>query len=208
MRIIRLGAPLLLLTALLLFAAAKKKPQQAYLYKPDQTADLAAADLVTAAQDCENWAMAAGLESMLRQKKINLDQRFWVMRLYGGEVCADELPSPESLAQAVDAEFVLDDGRHVRLQLQFTAGAPSDVDSLIASLEQEQIVVVLWHEHPYYLAGATYDERIGRDGSRLHLIKELRLANTFTNLPGVTFEKGRDNVGEIQGIISLKVDAL
>ncbi|MGH9570110.1 MAG: hypothetical protein ACRD4F_10740, partial [Candidatus Angelobacter sp.] len=146
--------------------------------------------------------------SMLRQKKINLDQRFWVMRLYGGEVCAQELPSPESLAQAVDADFVLDDGRHVRLQLQFTAGAPRDVDSLIASLERQQIVVVLWHEHPYYLAGATYDEEIGRDGSRLYLIKELRLANTFAKLPGVTFEKNRDNVEEIQGIISLKVEAI
>ena len=201
----RLAAVLALLAAISLSAVDKKKPQQAYLYRPDQTADLKVEDLATTTQRCESWALAAGLEAMLRQQKVNLDRHFWLMRLYGGELCVQNLPSAESLAREVNNEFVLDDGRHVRLQLEFIPGAPSDVDSIIAGLERQRISLLILRGHPYYLAGATYDEHIGRDGSRLYEIKELRLANTFANLPGTAFEKARDDVGEIRGIVSVSV---
>jgi hypothetical protein len=198
-------AVLVLLTAISVSAVDKKKPQQAYFYRPDQTADLKAEDLATTTQHCESWALAAGLEAMLRQQKVNLDRHFWLMRLYGGELCVQEMPSAESLAREVNGEFVLDDGRHVRLQLDFAPGAPTDIDSVIAGLERQRIALLILRGHPYYLAGATYDEHIGRDGSRLYEIKELRLANTFANLPGTAFEKGRDDVAEIGGILTLSV---
>jgi hypothetical protein len=52
----------------------------------------------------------------------------------------------------------------------------------------------------------TYDEYIGRDGSRLFEIKELRLANTFAGKPGIAFERGRDDAAEIQGIVTVTVN--
>lgn len=197
-----------LLLLLLFQAAVKKKQQQAYLYRPDQTANLDASKIITAKQKCENWALAAGLEAMLREQKVPLDQSFWVMRMNGGELCVSDLPSPDSLARLVDREFALGDGRHVRLELNFTAGAPVDIDSLIARLQRQQISLLLWHGHPYYLIGATYDEHVGRDGSRLYEIKELRLGNTFAGLPGVTFQKGRDDPGEIGGVLTVSVTAI
>lgn len=200
-----MAAALVLLTAISVSAVDKKKPQQAYLYRPNQTADLKAEDLATTTHECESWAMATALEAMLRQQKVNLDRHFWLMQLYGGELCVQDVPSAESLARAVNDEFVLDDGRHVRLQLESTPGAPSDVDSLIAGLEHQRIALLILRGHAYYLAGATYDEHIGRDGSRLYEIKELRLANTYAGLPGTTFEKARDDVGEIGGILSVTV---
>ncbi len=61
-----------LLIALSLQAAGQKQGQQYYL-KPDQTADLAAeTKLNTAKQNCENWAIAAGLETMLQQQNVPL----------------------------------------------------------------------------------------------------------------------------------------
>lgn len=204
----RIAAVLVLLTAISVSAVDKKTPQQAYLYRPDQTADLKAEDLATTTQQCESWALAAGLEAMLRQQKVNLDRHFWLMRLYGGELCVQEMPSAESLAREVNGEFVLDDGRHVRLQLDFAAGPPTDIDSVIAGLQRQRIALLILRGHAYYLAGATYDEHIGRDGSRLYEIKELRLANTFANLPGTTFEKGRDNTEEIGGIITVRTSPI
>jgi hypothetical protein len=64
---------------------------------------------------------------------------------------------------------------------------------------------LLWRGHPYFLVGATYDERIGRDGTRFFEIKELRLADTFARQPAITFQRGRDNVDEIDGILSVSV---
>src|SRR5579859_6395223 len=197
-----------LLITLSLRAADQKQGQQYYL-KPDQTADLAAeTKLNTAKKSCENWAVAAGLETMLQRQNVPLDQSFWVMRLNGGELCVDDAPTIDALTQVVDKEFVLDDGRHVRLEIQFTPGPPVSIDPVIAGLKLQHVTLLLWRGHPYYLTGLTYDERIGRDGTRFFEVKEIRLANTFATLPGVTFEKGRDNPGEIQGILSVKVTLL
>jgi hypothetical protein len=209
MRIFRLIAMLLLFGGVYLHAGDKaaRKPTQSYQLRPDQTADLPAGKLVTAKQSCENWAMAAGLQMMLEKKGVSLDQNFWVMRLNYGELCAD-LPSVDALAQVVNHEFVLNDGRHVRLELEFTPGAPGQVDSVIAGLQQQQVALLIYHGHPYYISGVTYDEYIGKDGSRLFVIKELRLANTFAGKPGIAFERGRDNPDEIQGIVTVNVSAI
>lgn len=187
----------------------EKKQGQNYYIKPDQSADLASdINLITAKKSCENWALAAGLETMLQQQNVPLNQNFWVMRMNGGELCLSDLPTIEALARAVNKEFVLDDGRHVRLEIQFTPGPPVSIDPVIAGLKLQQVTLLLWRRHPYYLTGLTYDERIGRDGTRFFEVKEIRLANTYPKIPGVTFEKGRDDPGEIRGILSVKATAL
>ena len=202
-----LGVFFLLIT-LALHAAAQKQGQQYYI-KPDQTADLAAeTKLNTAKQDCENWAMAAGLETMLQHQNVALDQSYWVMRLNGGELCLDKIPTIDALKLMVNRDFVLDDGRHVRLEIHFEPGPPLSVDPIIAGLKSQQVTLLLWRGHPYYLTGVTYDERIGRDGTRFFEVKEIRLANTYAKLPGVTFERGKDDPAEIQGVLNVSATTL
>jgi len=199
---------LLPVLAVALQSAGDDKKKQAYYLKPDQSVDLKSPEMITAKQPCENWALAAGLETMLRKQNVTLDQNFWVMRINYGEVCVSSLPAMDALARIVNNEFVLDDGRHVRLELHYASGAPTSVDAMLAGLQQQQLSLLVWRGHPYYLTGATYDERVGRDGSRLFDVKELRLAETFAKVPGVTFEKGRDNLLEIEGIVTVSVTQL
>ncbi len=182
-----------------------QKQQQRVLLNPDQTADLTPTKMSTAKENCENWALAAGLETILQQQNVSLDQSFWVRRLNGGELCIAEMPSMDALAQVVNKEFVLDDGRHVRLELHFVSGAPVDIGGLIAGLKQQRLSLFLWHGHPYYMSGVTYDERIGRDGSRVFIVKELRLADTYAKQPNITFQRDRDNADEIAGILTVSV---
>ncbi len=204
----RLKQITLFLFALGVAAHAGKPKRQQYYLKPDQTADLKETKLVMAKQDCVNWGLAAGLETMLAKQKVPLEQSFWVMRLNYGEVCAPELPSIEQLSQVVNQDFTLDDGRHVRLELRFVPGAPTDIDSVLVALKSDQPTLLLWRKHPYYLVGVTYDEHIGSTGQRLFEIKELRLADTLARQPAVTFQKGRDNADEIGGILSVSVTQL
>jgi hypothetical protein len=196
------GIVLLLVLASL---ADDKKKQQAYYVRPDQVVDLDSPKLVMAKQKCENWAVAAGLEAMLQQQNARIEQNFWVMRVYGGELCVDEIPSIDTLSGEVNREFVLDDGRHVRLELHYSPGTPTNTDALIFGLKQQQLSLIFLRGHPFYLTGATYDEHIGRDGSRMYVIKELRMANTFPQQPGIAFVSGRDNMDDIQGIMNLSV---
>ncbi len=206
MRFLRQAAALVLLLPFAISAGGNmQKQQQQFYIKPDQTADLAPSKMSTAKQNCENWAIAAGLETLLQQQNVGLDQSFWVMRLNGGELCVPELPSMDALAQVVNKEFVLDDGRHVRLELHFVPGAPVDIGSVIAGFKQQKLSLFLWHGHPYYMSGVTYDERIGRDGSRVFVVKELRLADTYAKQPSITFQRNRDNPDEIAGILTVSV---
>jgi hypothetical protein len=205
----RLRRHFVLLFLLISLQAAGQKQGQQYYLKPDQTADLAAdTKLNTAKQSCENWAVAAGLETMLQRQNVALDQSFWVMRLNGGELCVDDTPTIDALRLVVNRDFVLDDGRHVRLEIHFEPGPPVNVDPIIAGLKLQQVTLLLWRGHAYYLTGVTYDERIGRDGTRFFEVKEIRLANTYAKLPGVTFQKGRDDPAEIQGVLSVSARAL
>ncbi|HZS28144.1 MAG TPA: hypothetical protein VFB76_13010 [Candidatus Angelobacter sp.] len=202
----RLQQTVIVCALLSLSLQAANKKLQDYYVKADQTVDLSSdVKLVTAKQDCENWALAAGVETMLAKQNVALGQNFWVMRMSGGELCLDKLPSMETLSQAVNKDFALDDGRHVRLEAHFVSGAPVNIDAVIAGLKQQQVSLLLWQGHPYYLTGITYDEHIGTDGTRYFEIKELRLANTFAKLPGASFQKGRDNPENIGGILSVAV---
>ena len=191
---------------LVISAWAGDKKNQPQLYtKPAQTVDLESPKLITARENCENWAIAAGLESMLKREDVALDQNFWVMRLSGGEICAPDVPAEDVLAHVVNREFVVEDDRHVLLELTYLRGAPDNPDRLIANLKQQQLSLLLLRGHVYYLTGATYDEYINRDGSRMFIITELRLANTFARQPGLAFTKGQDNMDEIGAMISVKV---
>lgn len=185
-----------------LWAGDKKKAPQLYT-KPGQSIDLEPTKLVTARQNCENWAIAAGLESMLKREGVALDQNFWVLRINGGELCVPELPSTDTLAGVVNKEFVLDDGHHVLLEFHYVPGAPDNPDALLAGLKQQRLTLLLWRGHPYYLTGATYDEHVNRNGLRMFIITELRLADTFSGQPTATFVNGRDKMDEIGGVISV-----
>ena len=50
------------------------------------------------------------------------------------------------------------------------------------------------------ILGVGTGEGLTRDGSRLFEIRELRLADTFAKLPGITFQKGRDDMADIDGV--------
>jgi hypothetical protein len=195
----------ILVLLLVLCAQSDDKKKQGFYTKPAQTADLESQTFVTAKQNCENWGVAAGLENILKKQGVHLDQNFWVTRIHGGELCVNELPSPELLAHAINSAFVLEDGRHVRLELHYVSGAPSNIDDVVAAIKHSQLSLLLLRGHAYYLTGVTYDEFIGRNGVRIFGITELRLADTFPKLPAAIFQKGHDDPAEIAGTLSISI---
>ncbi len=195
----------ILVLLLVLCAQADDKKKHALYTKPTQTADLENEKFVTAKQNCESWGLTAGLETILKRQNVHLDQNFWETRIYGGELCVPDLPSVEMLTRAINGEFVLDDGRHVRLELHYTSGAPTNVDDVIGGIQHQRLSLLLFRGHAYYLTGVTYDEFIGGNGSRFFGITEMRLTDTFPKMPSATFQKGRDDPAELNGICTVEV---
>ena len=205
----RLGLVLALLLFVLVAPADEQKKLKGLplAVKPAQEEHIADLVVTAAGQKCDNWSWAAGVETLLKRRDVDLEQQFWLLRAYAGTVCISPLGDVEKLASAINGEYVLDDGRKVRLVARFLPGPPSQTDWMIMSLRRGHPFLLLWRGHAYLVQGLLFDEYIAPTGARLFEIRELRLLDPFAqgDQQRVTFVKGRDDASEIDG--TLDVDA-
>ena len=197
-----------LCAALALPLASEKKPKTAPLMRlQDQSIELKAFWLPTPVQKCTNWAWAVAIEAMLKSQQVAIKQNDWVQKANYGEVCIDVVPKLEALAKVIDGAYVLDDGRHVRLESRYISGAPTIPDDLIAPLRLGLPVLLFWKSRALVVRAATYDEYIYPNGQRMFQIKELKLVDPL--LTGkqreLSFVNGRDDPAEIGGVFHVVV---
>ena len=202
-------ATFVFIAALALPLAAEKKPKGGapLMLLPDQSVELKAFWLPTPAQRCTNWAWAVAIEAMLKSQQVTIKQNAWVVKAYPGELCIDSAPTMEQLAKVINGAYVLDDGRHVRLESRYVAGAPTIPDDLIAPLRQGRPVLLFWKARALVVRAVIYDELIYPNGQRLFIIKEMKLVNPLVTGKEreVSFVTGRDDAGEIGGMFEVVV---
>ena len=181
--------------------AAKKKQRIPLLVNAGITAEIDSPPAVSVAQKCENWAWAAGVETILRAENVPLDQHYWVQKSDAGEICLESLAPLEQLSKVVTGEYVLDDGRKMRLDVRYTVGAPANLDSIILSLRSSRPALLVWKGHAYVLYGVVYDEYVSPTGHRIFDIRELKLVDPFYDDDRrlVSFVKDRDDPADIGG---------
>ncbi len=174
---------------------------------PDQWAQLRNVPEVLAEQKCENWAWAAGIETILRKENIPLDQRFWVDKLNGGAVCDDTPASMEMLSRVIDGDYTLADGRKVRLKSRYIAGAPTSTDSIIVPLAMRRPYILWWNQHAYIVEGAKWNEYIFPSGQKQIEMKEISLLDSFHegDKRHVKFVTGKDDPNDIGGTFEVLV---
>ncbi len=186
-------------------AADQKKKVPAFYLRADQKEQIAGFTSVAARQKCANWAWAAGVETLLRGLGVALPQNYWVNKVSGSEVCAP-LGDWESLARRVPGEYLLDDGRKVRLEARYVLGAPTAPDDLIAAVRRGQPVLIGWRGSAYLMHGVVFDEYLSPTGVRRFAVKELMLTNPLIaegEERVTSFVKGRDDPAEIQGTLEI-----
>ncbi len=197
-----------LVVACVLPIRADNKPKGAPLVKlPDNVVELKAFWLPTPAQKCTNWAWAVAIEAMLKAQQVTLKQNFWVQKADYGELCIDRAPTLERLAKVIDGEYILEDGRKVRLQSRYITGAPTIPDDVIAPLRQGRPVLLFWNSRALVLRAAVYDEYIYPNGQRMFQIKEMKLVDPLLTGKAreVSFVNGRDNADDIGGVFQVDV---
>jgi hypothetical protein len=205
---------LIMLIALVLLAslplAAGKKKVALYL-RTNQKAELVTVPTIVARQRCPNWLWAAALEHLLRMQNAAIPQQYWVQHLNGGELCLDRAGNFTDLAAALSRQdmYVLDDGRKFRLEAQFAPGPPQPLDALIFAVRANQPRMLLWRGRAYLVSAVLYDEHIAMTGSRLFEAREFHLIDVAeppaSKARLVTFQNGRDNPAEIDGMFDVRV---
>ena len=177
---------------------------------PPQTIDLADLKLPSAAQACTSYAIAIGIEAMLRVQKVALDQHFWVQKANGGEACVDPLPDLDRLSRDIDGTYTLDDGRKVTLETHIIAGAPTIPDDTIAPLKRGIPLLFLWKGHAYVLHGVVYDEYVYPNGQRMFQITELKMTDPLAPAKEreISFKTATDDPAEITAIIRVSAGSV
>lgn len=206
-------AILLVILLIVVCAAAwawdkKPQPQPTLLARPNQAVDINGLKVPEPAQKCENFGWAAGLELMLRMQGVQLDQKYWITKMEGGELCREQLRPMDELAQAVDGEYQLDSGPKVRLKTKYTVGAPAVLDDMIVSIREGSPWLFVWKGRAYLVDGLLYDEYIGPNNARIFMVKEIKLLDPLVGKDDpqrqVTFVRGRDNLADVDGTMVVR----
>ncbi|MEO5936599.1 MAG: hypothetical protein ABIP81_05250 [Terriglobales bacterium] len=198
--------------------AQKNKPRPEYMHRPAQKAIVkdAPKGYVAAEQPCENYAWAAAVEMLLQQKQINIPQRDWVMKAYGGYKCISPLSVADytGLLRFINGDYTPAPERKVRLEAEFTPGAPMIPDTFILTFRNGEPLMLVWKGKPYLWYGVIYDEYIHANGNRMFELRELKLLDPLAkndplaktkDAQLVSFVKGRDDPNQIDGVMRITV---
>jgi hypothetical protein len=193
-----------------LSAAAKKKNQFSMQKIPDQWVELAHVADVVAEQPCGNWAWAAAMESILRRQKVELDQRFWILKLNGGLPCLPSAGTLENLKRQIDGEYVLADHRHVRIEINYRESLPETTDALLLPMAHGRPYMIWWKGQTFLVKGATWDELIYQTGQKLVEIKTLKLINPLEQgeKRKVIFDRMTDDTNDLSATFDAVVTEL
>ncbi len=117
--------------------------------------------------DCLTYSWAASVETAVLQLNVPLDRSFWLMKSFGGSVCRSSLGALPPLVNAINGDYVLDDGSKVHLTANAVFGAMPKVDDLVAAGQSGKPYIFVWRGHPSLVERV---EGIDRQGGGGHVI--------------------------------------
>jgi len=202
----RVAIAVLLLLPLLAGAGSKKGFTP--FRRPNLSVEIASLEPAVASQNCENFAWAAALQTLLTVDHVELGQQYWTDKLSGGG-CQDQPFALAELPRAMDGEYTLptaEGARKARLTTTVVAGVPALLDIVIAGLKSGRPALLVWKQHPYVLTGILYDELIYPNGQTTFELRELRLLDPAAVAKRrVSFVAGVDDGDDIAGLLTIAV---
>jgi hypothetical protein len=194
------------------YAADKKKAPQSYV-KPDQFVEIAAETFGVAEKpQCANYGWAAAVNTLLASDKVKKPQSFWVVKTSGGDRCFPQIEDPVAFTKAIAGDYVLDDGRRIKISADFTPGAPTNMDPLISGLQAGRTAMMLFDHRIMLLKAVKYDDilRTYRDhyavSREIHLVDPMQPVSSKDRV--VVFTRDKDDPARFQGVITLRVKDL
>ena len=200
-------ARLFILFSILVFLVPMARAGKAAFYRKQGKTEAAGFTVIAPADKCSNWGWAAATETLLALDAVKVDQHVLVQKAFGGELCADDNFKLQTLGDTVAGDYVLTPKKKMRVVPHvYGAGTNIPAEDLIAAIKRGRPMIFFWKMHAYVAVGAAYDEYVGPNGSRLWEVRELTLLDPTAEDEEhrhVTFQKGRDDINEINGAIDL-----
>jgi len=162
--------------------------------------------VVHATEPCNNFSWGAALEAVLASQKVDLKQESWIDKYYGGDVCLEDIGSPDTLIKNAEGEYVLDDGRHVQLTLEYFSGLPANSSALLVPIMTGELLILFVDGKAEVLTGAKWDDYLSKRGERLIDLQELHLNDPTLppNQQRVIIETSSSDLSKITGFMKVK----
>lgn len=157
-------------------------------------------------QACNNFSWAVALSASLAKQNVDLKPDFWIDKYYGGSVCLDQIGAPDDLVRKAEAEYVLDDGRHVAISLKYHEGLPRNVADFLLPIIHDELLILFVDGKAEPLVGAMWDEYQSKRGERMIDLKELHVLDPLadTEHQRLVLDMTGDDVQRITGFIEVR----
>ena len=124
-----------------------------------------------------------------------------------------QLADPSSLkdiASKLQGRHLLSDGRPIRVTAELLPGSANDVGyRIVSALMEKHALLMLWNSQIFVLRGATFDETIYSDGTKVNAIRKLSLIDPrfSDSRREATFDRETDDWSKVQGMLLLTAAA-
>ncbi len=200
------SALLAALTMLLLCGSAHCQDISNGYFLPDQSVKVPDVPEVHAVQRCENYALAADLEAMLRQQNAPISQDAIADKIWSG-ACLDSPPDLEQVKRRLEDEYILADGRRVRVEAKVMSALPSAPEPFLLPLFHGETYVLYWRNHAYLLVSVLWDETNFYGAGRIFHFRQFTLLDPFETgeKRTVTVDVAKNGLSEFGGTLQVKV---
>lgn len=167
---------------------------------PNQQVRLENVPSLTADSTSSAVVLATALEIIFQDKAVCCGRN---------SALEDQLPSdPKSLKEVsakLQGRHVLSDGRPITVTAEFFPASSVSPNLIVAAIQDERPLLVLWKSNFYVLYGAIYNETDFSDGSRLYAIKKLMLLDPRYSdyRREATFNRETDDWSAVEGLLML-----
>jgi hypothetical protein len=182
--------------------------------RPEQVAVIDNVPPVVSERDCQNWALAAGLEIALRLQGVaQLKQTSWVRQLGDEKDCPTTLGDITAFTSAIDREYTEDDGTRVQVHAVYRRGADITPDDLIGPILEHIPALLIWKGQLFVLYGVEYNRHVDPSG-RTRSFQVLALKLIDPRYPTTSSERftslvaGKNDFAEVDGLLHVSVGLL
>jgi hypothetical protein len=125
-----------------------------------------------------------------------------------GDLVHSEPRTLKELGTKLQGRHLLSDGRPIMVNAEYAPQASINSGSVIGALKEQRASLFEWKSRVYVLYGATFNEDRCVSGARRYAIVDFRLLDLrFVNgqQREAVFNRGTDDLGKVQGLLTLSV---
>jgi len=204
LRVCFVSALLIFGFCLAVFCLAQDQTLDSCTFFPDQQVRVTNLGSLTAPSKDTSAVIAAAVEAVLHDASLCCGKDSAL-----GDTVLSEPRTLKELSTKLQGRHLLSDGRTIMVNAEYAPQISISAGSVIGALKEQRASLLEWRSHVYVLYGAIYGENRCVSGARQYSIAKLLLLDPrySDQRRDVVFNRETDDLGKVQGLVTVSVAA-